>query len=113
MRKKLQKSEYLYFIDTLIEKTTTRAIEWEANPADHEGFMFLSKKCNIYIRKVVKANLLTIDVVYGNYDVVLSVTEFASAGVLDELYNHIMHCYYVDECQDNLLKEVIKEIEKY
>ena len=113
MRKKLQKSEYLYFIDTLIEKTTTRAIEWEANPKDHEGFMFLSKNCNIYIRKVVKANMLTINVIYGNYDAVLFVTEFASAGILDELYNHIMHCYYVDERQNNLLKEVIKEIEKY
>jgi hypothetical protein len=113
MRKKLQKSEYLYFIDTLIEKTTTRAIDWEANPKDPEGFMFLSKNCDIHINKVVKANMLTINVIYGNYDVVLSVTEFASAGILDELYNCIMHCYYVDEHQNDLLKEVIKEIEKY
>lgn len=113
MRKKMQRSEYLYFIDTLIEKTTTRAIDWEANPTDHEGFMFLSKNCDIYINKAVIANMLRIDVIYGNYDVVLSVTEFASAGILDELYNHIMHCYYVDERQNNLLKEVIKEIEKY
>jgi hypothetical protein len=113
MRKKLQKSEYLYFIDTLIEKTATRAIEWEVNNKEPEGFMFLSKKCNIYINKVVKENLLTIDVIYGNYDVVLSVTEFASADILDKLYNHIMHCYFVDEHQNNSLKEVIKEIEKY
>lgn len=113
MREKLQRSEYLYFIDTLIEKTTTRAIEWEANPKDHEGFMFLSKKCDIYINKVVKANMLTINVIYGNYDAVLFVTEFESACVLDELYNCIMHCYYVDEHKNNLLKEVIKEIEKY
>lgn len=113
MRKKLQKSEYLYLIDTLIEKTATRAIEWEVNTKDPDGFIFLSENCNIYISKVVKGNMLTINVVYGNYDVVLSVTEFASAGILDELYNHIMHCYYVGEHQDNLLKEVIKEIEKY
>lgn len=113
MRKKMQKSEYLYLIDTLIEKTATRAIEWEVNKKEPEGFMFLSKKCNIYINKIVKENLLTIDVVHGNYDVVLSVTEFASAGILDELYNHIMHCYFVDEHQNNSLKEVIKEIENY
>jgi hypothetical protein len=113
MRKKLQKSEYLYLIDALIEKTATRAIVWDVNTKDHESFMFLSKNCDIYIRKVVKANMLTIDVIYGNYDLVLSVTEFASAGILDELYNHIMHCYYVDEHQNNLLKEVIKEIENY
>lgn len=113
MRKKLQKSEYLYLIDTLIEKTITRAIEWEANSKNHEVFMFLSKNCDIYINKVVKANMLTIDVINGNYDVVLSVTEFASAGILDKLYNCIMHCYYDDEHQNNLLKEVIKEIEKY
>lgn len=113
MRKKLQKSEYLYLIDTLIEKTATRAIEWDENPKEPEGFMFLYKNCNIYISKEVEENRLTIDVFNGNYDVVLSVTEFASAGILDELYNCIMHCYYVDEHQNNLLKEVIKEIENY
>jgi hypothetical protein len=113
MRKKLQKSEYLYLIDTLIEKTATRAIDWEVNTKNPEGFIFRSKNCEIYINKVVRANMLTINVIYGNYDFVLCVTEFASAGILDELYNHIMHCYYVDERQNNSLKEVIKEIEKY